>query len=195
MVACLVRQRRTSCSAKTRFPNFPDKDDTQDLDDKLYLKRAENPTSDERQYDCDCATKEVQSTLGQEIGWDNYGICFDRDGVDPWQATQWGAVNGGTFNTGGVYQVQIVYERASNKRNRGTACVTIFPEKESDDAPGGYGIPTGFARQPDGSYLYFPYGLSFGVREREMKKMQVFVGGDVIAGGITVRNLTIISYR
>lgn len=33
----------------------------------------------------------------------NYGIWFDRDSVDSWQADAPGAVNGGTYNTNGVY--------------------------------------------------------------------------------------------
>jgi len=45
--------------------------------------------------------------------YDSYGIWFDRDGVDPYQATSWGAVDGGTYNTGGIYNVVITYHAVS----------------------------------------------------------------------------------
>ena len=51
----------------------------------------------------------------------SYGIWYDRDTVDPWQdadpttptpggsAVPWGSVNGGTYNTGGIYNIAIAY--------------------------------------------------------------------------------------
>jgi hypothetical protein len=48
----------------------------------------------------------VQAGIGT---YDSYGIWFDRDGVNATQAASWGAVDGGTYNTGGIYNVVITY--------------------------------------------------------------------------------------
>ncbi|MCC6608925.1 MAG: PEP-CTERM sorting domain-containing protein [Burkholderiales bacterium] len=91
----------------------------------------------------------------------NYGIWFDRDGVDPFQAGYWGAVNGDTYNTGGVYDIVISYHAID--AGLGTMFATVN------------GIQTGFYpgawqnAQP-GDY---PAGLSF---KGDMTQMQVFAG-------------------
>ena len=179
------------------FPMFPDNDGSQDLDDKFNMARSPNPGYyDERYYGVDCTSKAVQPEVGVPTAWSNYGIWFDRDGVDQWQATMWGMVNGGTYNTGGVYHVQIKYEKASNYlTSKGTACAMLFPNLTNSDAPGGYGIPTGFGALAGGGYQYFPYGISFDTDEARMADMRVFVSGDVYPGGmIVVRNLTVTGY-
>ena len=53
----------------------------------------------------------------------NYGFWFDRDGVDQWQADMWGMVDGGTYNTGGVYEIVITYHAID--ANTGTMFATI----------------------------------------------------------------------
>jgi hypothetical protein len=116
---------------------------------------------------------------GPSGGTTNYGIWFDRDSVDQWQADYWGSVDGGTYNTGGVYNVVITYHALSD--TLGDMFVTIN------------GIPTGFFTdgvwknaEPD----FYPAGLSF---TGDMSQMQVFAGlwspatagGDVFLSDIT----------
>jgi len=172
----------------TLFPAFPDRDNSLDMDDKLNMQRFPNSGSwDELMYDVHCPTEIVSPAFGS---YDNYGIWFDRDGVDPWQPTYWGMVDGGTYNTGGIYEVQLTYHMASS--TKGTACPLLFPDLENDDAPGGYGIPTGFNRlSPGPGYADFPAGISFDTDEAKMAYMQVFVSGDSGDGTIVVRDLTV----
>jgi hypothetical protein len=92
----------------------------------------------------------------------NYGIWFDRDGVDPWQAGYWGSVDGSTYNTGGIYDIVITYHAINSGLGSMFALVN--------------GIPTGFYNPPwknappDKQY---PAGLSF---KGNMSQMQVFAG-------------------
>lgn len=187
------------------FPTYPDKDNTQDLDDKFNMQRSPNPGSwSETMYDVYCENNTVVSPAFGS--WSNYGIWFDRDGVDPWQdddpttpppkgsLVPWGVVNGGTYNTSGIYEVQLTYRKASS--TKGTACPLFFPSIVNDDAPGGYGIPTGFNRIPESDPTYpgyydFPAGISFDTDETKMANMQVFVSGNPGIGTIIVRDLTV----
>jgi hypothetical protein len=109
----------------------------------------------------------------------NYGIWFDRDGVDPYQATGWGMIGGGTYNTGGVYQVVLSYHAVSP--TLGTIFATIN------------GVPTGFYiggwknAQPE----RYPAGLSF---KGNMTRMQVFAGlwaPEVVYGSVALSNITV----
>jgi hypothetical protein len=173
----------------TLRPTFPDKDDILDMDDKFNMQRFPNSGSwDELMYDVYCDTNTVApSPFGS---YSNYGIWFDRDGVDPYQPNMWGMVDGGTYNTDGVYEVHLTYRRASP--NKGMACPLLFPNLENDDAPGGYGIPTGFNRLSTGSgYADFPAGISFDTDDTEMASMRVLVSGDSGDGTIVVRDLTV----
>jgi hypothetical protein len=100
----------------------------------------------------------------------NYGIWFDRDSVDPFQATYWGSVDGSTFNTGGIYDIVITYHALS--ATLGDMFATVN------------GIQTGFYTgswhnsQPE----FYPAGLSF---TGDMAQMQVFAGlwSPATAGG------------
>jgi len=95
------------------------------------------------------------------------GIWFDRDGVDATQATHWGAVDGGTYNTAGRYQVRITYTLL--EPGLGAMMATIN------------GVATGFFiggwrnEAPD----YLPAGLAF---RADLTRLQVFAG---LAGGPT----------
>jgi hypothetical protein len=177
----------------TEFPTYPDKDGTQDMDDKFNMQRS--PFSapwDETLYDVYCETNTIADPpFGSGS---NYGIWFDRDGVDKYQANMWGMVDGGTYNTGGIYEVQITYRKASS--TKGTACPLFFSSLVNDGAPSEYGIPTGFNRIPktDPSYpgyYDFPAGISFDTDETKMAVMQVFVSGDPGNGTIVVQDLTV----
>lgn len=174
-------------NASTEFPTYPDIDDNLDMDDKFNMQRSPYPEPwDETLYDVYCETNTIaDSPFGS---YDNYGIWFDRDGVDPWQPDMWGMVDGGTYNTLGVYEVQLTYRKAS--ATKGTACPLFFTSLENDDAPDGYGIPTGFNRESDG-YADFPAGISFDTDEAKMGMMRVFVSGNPGNGTIIIRDLTV----
>jgi len=179
--------------AGEEFPTYPDDDNNLDLDDKFNMQRFPNPDSwDEKMYDVYCETCEVADfPFGSG---DNYGIWFDRDGVNTSQADMWGMVDGGTYNTGGVYDVRIVYRKHSE--TKGTACATFFPDLQNEDAPGGYGVPTGFYSSgwdPEGPDI-IPAGLSWDTDEMQMDELQVFVNGRPGNGAIEVRDLTVTGY-
>jgi hypothetical protein len=91
----------------------------------------------------------------------NYGVWFDRDGVDEWQAANPYAVDGGTYNTLGIYDIILTLSATSD--TTGTAYMTINGIQQGID---GY----------DPSTSYFPAGMSF---SGDMKNMQVFynIGG------------------
>ncbi|MDM8009039.1 MAG: PEP-CTERM sorting domain-containing protein [Phycisphaerae bacterium] len=90
----------------------------------------------------------------------SYGVWFDRDTVDPWQATYWGAVDGGTYNTAGIYDVEITYHATS------ATTATMFATIN--------GIQQGFwtdgwkNEQPD----FYPAGLSF--TSSSLDSMKIF---------------------
>ena len=173
-----------------QFPTYPDADGTLDLDDKIHLQRFPDPGSwGELMYDVLCGPNEV---VAPAIGsYDNYGIWFDRDGVDPWQANSWGAVDGGTYNTLGTYDTQILFRKASSGLQGGTACPTIEPDLPNNDAPDG-GVPTGFGSWPN--YPDFPAGISFAASDIEMSRMSVKLEGNPGPGAIAINGVTVTGY-
>jgi hypothetical protein len=175
-------------NAGTEFPTYPDTDDAYDLDDKFNLQSFPEPgTWSETEYN---VVFEPLTIYSEPFGsGDNYGIWFDRDGVAPSQEEAWGAVDGGTFNTGGVYNVQLTF----TKHNATTGVVhpLFFPDLSNDDAPGGYGVPTGFESLPGGGYQYLPAGISFEADETKMAAMRVAVLGNPGNGTIVVQDLQV----
>ncbi len=141
-----------------------------DLDDKHNLGRQPQKGSwDEREYDA-----LDQNTIVNPFGnYNNYGIWFDRDGVDPWQVNLWGAVNGSTYNTKGVYNIIINYHAI----NGGVS--TMFSTVN--------GIATGFYtngwknQQPE----IYPAGMSF---TANMTRLNVWANIPVVE--MKVYNLT-----
>lgn len=111
---------------------------------------------------------------------DNYGFWFDRDGVDSYQAAQWGALNGQTYNTNGIYDIEILFHAIDT--GRGTMFATIN------------GVDQGFytAGWKNAAPDITPAGRGF---RGDMTKMQVFVGlseyspasGSVLVSDITVQ--------
>jgi len=93
--------------------------------------------------------------------WANYGLWFDRDGIDPSQALMWGMINGKTYNTRGLYDVQITLHATGP--NSGTAYMTVNGVYQ------GFYVPDYHAGQPD----LYPAGMTF---SGDMTKMQVFYG-------------------
>jgi hypothetical protein len=111
----------------------------------------------------------------------SYSVWYDRDGVDSTQATNWGAVNGGTYNTGGIYDVVITYHALS------ATSATMFATIN--------GIQQGFW---DNGYAttapnIYPAGLSF---TGDMNQMRVFdwliSGGTGKSGAAYFNNITAI---
>lgn len=126
------------------------------------------------------ASGAVQADIVAPFGtYENYGIWYDRDTVSPSQATNWGAVDGGTYNTGGIYDVVIDYHAVD------ATTATMFATIN--------GIQQGFYTngyknaQPD----IYPAGLSF--TNSDMTQMQVFSsiwGSASINGTAVFENIT-----
>lgn len=123
---------------------------TLDIDDKLILQKAGG--NDERYYNL---------PLTPPDPWTNYGVWFDRDGVDPWQATYWGCINGKTYNTGGMYGVVITLHATS--ATSGTAYMTVNGVNQ------GFWVGGWKNAQP----TIYPAGMTF---TGNMEYMQVFYG-------------------
>jgi hypothetical protein len=119
--------------------------DRHDIDDKLHLGGMPNKI-DESTYDVLYPHTVVNAPIGDP--WSNYGIWFDRDGISKTQSEIWGLNPGITFNTGGIYQVNLVYHALNP--DLGTVFSTVN------------GVQSGFYdgwknAPPD----YYPVGMSF----------------------------------
>ena len=123
-------------------------------------------------YDVDSAGNIVSTYWSNN----NYGFWFDRDGVDQWQASQWGAVNGGTYNTGGIYEVVIAYQAVD--ANTGTMLATINGVQQ------GLYIGGWKDAQPE----RYPAGKSF---TGNMAQMQAFYGRGGGGGTVTLSDITV----
>ena len=126
----------------------------QDIDDKLNLGAPDR--YDEQSYNATDPDTIVDPPVGNP--WLNYGIWFDRDGVDPYQALMWGMTDGVTYNTGGIYDVFVNFHAINP--TEGTMFATVNGEQ------------TGFYDSwknaaPD----YYPVGKSF---SGDLTKVRVF---------------------
>jgi len=122
---------------------------TLDLDDKLILQKGGG--WGEGSYNLPSAPPNPGA---------NHRVWFDRDGVDPWQALNPLSVDGGTYNTGGTYDIVITLH--STDATSGTAYMTIN------------GLNQGF--ETDGNWNTMelsPAGMTF---TGDMEHMQVFYG-------------------
>ena len=146
---------------------------TLDIDDKFVLQAQVG--ADERDYDVLAG-----GTAGTPFGtYVNYGIWFDRDGVDPWQADHWGAVDGGNYDTAGVYEVRLIYRSVDARRS------TLFATVN--------GVAQGFyaGAWRDAEPDYHPAGLAF---DADLSQLDFFiayqgavdVGGEVRFSSVTV---------
>jgi hypothetical protein len=80
-----------------------------DLDDKLNLL-ASDPDGTQRWDELSYDATSPDTILPEPFGsYDSYGIWFDRDGICPCHANAWGSVDGGNYNTMGMYQVEVLY--------------------------------------------------------------------------------------
>ncbi|MFX1530592.1 MAG: hypothetical protein ACFFBC_05730 [Promethearchaeota archaeon] len=122
---------------------------TQDLDDKLILQREGG--HGEADYN-------LPSTPPNPYA--NHRLWFDRDGVDQWQAQNPLAIDGGTYNTEGTYEIIITLVATS--KTEGTAYLTIN------------GLDQGFETDGDWKTMELsPGGMTF---FGDMENMQVFYG-------------------
>jgi len=128
----------------------PDIVPTLDLDDKFMLQKGGG--MGEGSYNL---------PLIPPNPWANSGVWFDRDGVDPWQALMWGAVDGVTYNTGGTYY--IVIRLHADSPTSGTAYLSI------NGLDQGFYVPNWHTGPPD----LTPAGMTF---TGDMTQMQVFYG-------------------
>ena len=134
---------------------------------------------DERYYDS-YSPITVNSQVGTPTAWNNYGLWFDRDTVDPWQDDMWGCLDGWTYNTGGIYNVEIAYHAISP--TQGTAFATVN------------GVPVGFytAWSANGPNHSYNIGMSF---TGNMTQMQIFGGcwSGTGSGQSVARNIQVIT--
>ena len=108
----------------------------------------------------------------------NYAFWFDRDGVDPDQATYWNYKDGNTYNTEGVYNVVIQY-LALGGGGEGVMYATINGEQQ-----GFYTQGYSSADPPE----MMPVGRTF---TGDMTKMQVFYGRGGGGGTVTISDITV----
>lgn len=135
--------------AVNTFDPDPSGSPTLDLDDKLILQKAGG--QGEGDYNLPASPPNP---------WANHRVWFDRDGVDQWQAQNPLAVDGGTYNTGGAYEVVITIQAIDE--TTGIAFMTIN------------GLDQGF--ETDGNWNTMeltPAGMTF---TGDMTNMQVFYG-------------------
>jgi len=109
--------------------------------------------------------------------WANHRIWFDRDDIDQWQAQNPLAVDGGTYNTGGTYD--IVIRLHADSAMSGTAYMTIN------------GLDQGFETDDNWNTIELsPAGMTF---TGDMTHMQVFYGlyGYGATHSITFEDITV----
>lgn len=158
------------------FAPDPPGSPTLDLDDKLILQKGggcgEGGYWDGTQWTGGYNLPDVSPAP-----WNNHRIWFDRDGVDQWQAQNPLAVDGGTYNTGGTYDVVITLHADSD--TSGTAYMTIN------------GLNQGFETDGNWSTMELsPAGMTF---TGDMTQMQVFYGlyGYGVTHGVEFRDITV----
>ncbi len=151
----------------------PDPDSIQDLDDKHSLSAS--PNRGERDYDVLRSNPDVvgptridplnpANTIGAYGSWNNEGIWWDRDGVDPWQSDKYA-------NTEGLYDIVLTFHAIDlngngDKTDDGLGVVFATINGETQNF---YADPANW----DGTPEYMDVGLSF---KGDMEHMQVFAG-------------------
>ena len=145
-----------------------------DLDDKHNL----NASGGRGEGDYDATDPNtVVAPFGTFI---NHAIWFDRDGVDATQATCVNNIDGVTYNTGGVYEIEVTYHAVSP--TLGTMFATVNGEAT--------GFWTGSYSCSDKGDIN-PAGLSF---KGDMTTMQPFAGvwwTSGASGTVQLNNITL----
>ncbi len=148
------------------FDPDPPNASIQDLDDKIILQKAGG--NDEEDYNLPSSPPEPHN---------NHRIWFDRDGVDQWQAQNPLMIDGGTYNTNGIYRI-VIRLHAINA-TRGTAYMTIN------------GLDQGFETDNNWSTMELsPAGMTF---TGNMSQMQIFYGlyGYGAMHSVSFENITV----
>lgn len=121
-----------------------------DLDDKLILQKAGG--HGEGDYN-------LPGT--PPVPGNNHRIWFDRDGVDQWQAQNPLAVDGGTYNTSGTYDIVITLQALD--ATSGTAYMTVNGLNQGFETDGNWNTmelsPAGMTFTGDMKHLRVFYGL------------------------------------
>lgn len=135
----------------TDWDNIPDTkaDNFFDLDDQLMLQKG-GPYWNEQDYD-------LPSGAGNPLA--SYGIWFDRDGVSSTQKDWWGFDDGGIYNTGGIYDVELSLKATGD--TSGEAFLNINGLKQ------GFWATEWNNSEPE----MYPAGMTF---TGDMTQMQVF---------------------
>ena len=129
--------------------SFAPSPNTQSMHDKMHLQRAGG--QGEGAYDLPGAAP---------VPGNNHRFWFDRDGVDQWQAQSPLAVDGGTYNTNGVYDIAI--RLSATSATTGTAYMTVN------------GLDQGFETDGNWSTMELtPAGMTF---TADLTQLQVFYG-------------------
>lgn len=130
--------------------NTFDPNPVQDLDDKLMLQKAGQ--NGEGDYNL----PSVPPNPGA-----NHRFWFDRDGVDPFQAQHPLAVDGGTYNTGGTYD--IVLTLSATSATEGEAFMTVNSLQQGFEVDGNWQTmelsPAGMTFTGQMAYMQLFYGL------------------------------------
>jgi hypothetical protein len=145
-----------------------------DLDDDDHLVLVDHGwASDELDYDAS-----GPDTIVDPFGtYNSFAFWFDRDGVNEWQDDQWDMINEVTYNTGGVYDVEIHYHAVS--ANMATMFATINGQDQGFYTEGWQNDP------PD----IWPAGRSFG--PNNLGQMQIFYGRGGGGGTVTLSDITV----
>lgn len=121
-----------------------------DLDDKLLLQKAGG--MGEGAYNLPATPPNPGA---------NHRFWFDRDGVDQWQAMSPLAVDGGTYNTQGSYEIVLTLHALS--ASEGTAYMTINGLAQGFEVDGNWNTmeltPAGMTFTGDMQHLQVFYGL------------------------------------
>jgi hypothetical protein len=151
---------------------------TLDLDDKLLLQKAGG--HGEGDYN-------LPST--PPFPGNNHRFWFDRDGVDQWQAQSPLAVNGGTYNTEGIYNIVIRLHATSE--TTGDAYMTINGLDQGFETNGNWNdmelSPAGMTFTGDLKRLQVFYGLYGYGAIHSVSFTNISVQGVVVGIGVTVR--------
>ncbi|MBN2362429.1 MAG: hypothetical protein JXR83_23455 [Deltaproteobacteria bacterium] len=138
----------------------------QDMDDILALQRRGG-------YD----VEDYNLPSSPPVPGDNHRIWFDRDGVDQNQAHYPVNVDGGTYNTGGIYDVVIALHATG--ATTGTAYMTVN------------GLAQGF--ETDGNWSTIELTPAGMIWSGDMTRMQIFysLGCSGVASSVAFTSLTV----
>ncbi|MFW6069315.1 MAG: post-COAP-1 domain-containing protein, partial [Chloroflexota bacterium] len=165
--------------------NTFDPDPNQDLDDKLHLQKI--AMQGEGDYNLPSPPP---------IPGDNHRFWFDRDGVNPFQAQHPLAVDGGTYNTGGVYDVAITL--SATGATSGEAYMTVNGLQQGFEVDGNWQTmelaPAGMTFSGQMAYMQLFYSLvHIGGATHSVEFRDITVtgcqndGSDFVTGGGWIR--------